>query len=86
MMPGKMYHIHGELFDDTDLIRLDQFQRPNQLYADEILEYPSPWYTNQELDDVIKQAKDKKAKIALDLTRLPVATHEIVSAEHPLPP
>ena len=42
-----------------------------------LLEYPSPWYTNQELDDVIKQAKDKKAKIALDLTWLPVATDEI---------
>tara|TARA_A100001011_G_scaffold189791_1_gene198291 strand:+ start:1397 stop:2731 length:1335 start_codon:yes stop_codon:yes gene_type:complete len=77
MMPGKMYHIHGELFDDTDLIRLDPFQRPIPLYADVLLEYPSPWYTNQELDDVIKQAKDKKAKIALDLTWLPVATDEI---------
>ena len=77
MMPEKMYHIHGEIFDDTDLIRLDPFQKPIPLYADVLLEYPSPWYTNQELDDVIKQAKDKKAKIALDLTWLPVATDEI---------
>ena len=72
-----MYHIHGEIFYDTDLIRLDPFQKPIPLYADVLLEYPSPWYTNQELDDVIKQAKDKKAKIALDLTWLPVATDEI---------
>ena len=77
MMPEKMYHIHGEIFDDPNLIRLDPFQKPIPLYADVLLEYPSPWYTNDELDKVIKLAKDKKAKIALDLTWLPVATDEI---------
>lgn len=77
MMPSKMYYMHGELFDETNLIRLDPFERPIPLYADVLLEYPSPWYTNEELDNVIKQAKDKKAKIALDLTWLPVATDKI---------
>ena len=77
MMPPKMYHMHGELFDETDLIRLDPFKRPIPLYANVLLEYPSPWYTNEELDDLIKLAKGKKAKIALDLTWLPVATDKI---------
>ena len=77
MMPSKMYHIHGELLQGTDLVRLDPFERPIPLYADVLLEYPSPWYTNDELDNVIKLAKDKKAKIALDLTWLPVATDKI---------
>ena len=77
MMPPKMYHMHGELFDETDLIRLDPFERPIPLYANVLLEYPSPWYTNEELDDLIKLAKGKKAKIALDLTWLPVATDKI---------
>ena len=77
MMPLKMYHMHGELFDETDLIRLDPFERPIPLYANVLLEYPSPWYTNEELDNLIKLAKDKKAKIALDLTWLPVATDKI---------
>ena len=77
MMPEKMYHIHGEIFDDPNLIRLDPFLNSIPLYADVLLEYPSPWYTNDELDKVIKLAKDKRAKIALDLTWLPVATDEI---------
>ena len=77
MMPSKMYHMHGELFEGTDPIRLDPFERPIPLYADVLLEYPSPWYTNEELDNLIKLAKDKKAKIALDLTWLPVATDKI---------
>ena len=46
--------MHGELFDETDLIRLDPFKRPIPLYANVLLEYPSPWYTNEELDDLIK--------------------------------
>ena len=46
--------MHGELFDETDLIRLDPFERPIPLYANVLLEYPSPWYTNEELDDLIK--------------------------------
>ena len=77
MIPEKMYHIHGEVFNDPNLVKLDPFQKPIPLYADVLLEYPSPWYTNDELDNVIKLAKDKKAKIALDLTWLPVATDEI---------
>ena len=66
MMPPKMYYMHGELFDETDLIRVDPFERPIPLYANVLLEYPSPWYTNEELDNVIKLAKEKQAKIALD--------------------
>ena len=77
MIPEKMYHIHGEIFDYPNLVKLDPFERSIPLYADVLLEYPSPWYTNDELDNVIKLAKEKKAKIALDLTWLPVATDEI---------
>ena len=77
MIPEKMYHIHGEIFDYPNLVKLDPFERPIPLYADVLLEYPSPWYTNNELDNVIKLAKEKKAKIALDLTWLPIATDEI---------
>lgn len=77
MMPPKMYHMHGELFDETELIRVNPFERPIPLYANVLLEYPSPWYTNEELDNVIKLAKEKQAKIALDLTWLPVATDKI---------
>ena len=77
MIPEQMYHIHGEIFDYPNLVKLDPFERPIPLYADVLLEYPSPWYTNDELDNVIKLAKEKKAKIALDLTWLPVATDEI---------
>ena len=77
MIPEKMYHIHGEIFNYPNLVKLDPFERPIPLYADVLLEYPSPWYTNNELDNVIKLAKDKKAKIALDLTWLPVATDEL---------
>lgn len=77
MMPPKMYHMHGELFAETELIRVNPFERPIPLYANVLLEYPSPWYTNEELDNVIKLAKEKQAKIALDLTWLPVATDKI---------
>ena len=77
MMPPKMYHMHGELFDETELIRVNPLERPIPLYANVLLEYPSPWYTNEELDNVIKLAKEKQAKIALDLTWLPVATDKI---------
>ena len=77
MIPEKMYHIHGEIFNYPNLVKLDPFERPIPLYADVLLEYPSPWYTNNELDNVIKLAKEKKAKIALDLTWLPIATDEI---------
>ena len=77
MMPPKMYHMNGELFDETELIRVNPFERPIPLYANVLLEYPSPWYTNEELDNVIKLAKEKQAKIALDLTWLPVATDKI---------
>jgi hypothetical protein len=63
MMPEKMYHIHGEIFDDTDLIRLDPFQKPIPLYADVLLEYPSPWYTNQELMMSLNKPKIKRQKL-----------------------
>ena len=76
-MPSKMYYMHGELFADTELIRLDPFERPIALNANVLLEYPSPWYTNTELDKIIELAKDKNAKIALDLTWLPVSNKEI---------
>ena len=76
-MPSKMYYMHGELFADTELIRLDPFEKPIALNANVLLEYPSPWYTNIELDKIIQLAKDKNAKIALDLTWLPVSNEKI---------
>ncbi len=82
-MPSKMYYMHGELLEGTEIIRMDPFQgtsNPNcqiPLYANVLLEYPSPWYTIKQLNEIISQAKDKKAKIALDLTWLPISTETL---------
>jgi len=76
-MPSKMYYYHGELLEDKKVVRLDPWEQPLPLYANVLFEYPSPWYSTEELNKKIKEAKDKKCKIALDLTWLPVATDMI---------
>ena len=42
-----------------------------------LFEYPSPWYTIEELNEKIAECKEKQANIALDLTWLPIVNEKI---------
>ena len=76
-MPNKMYYYHGEVLADKNVIVCDPWGPPIGLYANVLFEYPSPWYTLEELDKKITECKEKQANIALDLTWLPISNEKI---------
>ena len=54
-MPKKMYYYHGEVLTDKNLIVCNPWGPPIGLYANVLFEYPSPWYTIEELDEKIAE-------------------------------
>jgi len=70
-MPKKMYFLNGEML--TGRMVKDVFTDEIKPKSNVIFEYPSPWYSNEQLDSKIKEAKDLGCYIALDLTWLPMA-------------
>jgi hypothetical protein len=76
-MPKKMYYLNGELLREKHNEIKDVFADNITQNANVIFEYPSPWYSNEELDTKIAEAKELGCYIALDLTWLPIANGKI---------
>ena len=73
----KKYFFIGEVLDDSvDNIK-DPYNDTIEQGAEILLEFPSPWYSIEQTQKVIQQAKKKGCKIALDLIWLPVINHPV---------
>ena len=79
-MPKKMYYFHGEILQDKKNTIKDIFNDSILEGSAVLFEFPSPWYSTNEIIDKINEAKDKNCKIALDLTWLP-ATNELIDLD-----
>ena len=79
-MPKKMYYFHGEILQDKKITIRDIFNDSILEGSAVLFEFPSPWYSTNEIVDKINEAKDKNCKIALDLTWLP-ATNELIDLD-----
>ena len=76
-MQGKNISFIGEVLNDSvDNIK-DPYNDTIEQGAEILLEFPSPWYSIEQTQKVIQQAKKKGCKIALDLIWLPVINHPV---------
>ena len=74
--PEKIYQFIGEISEDKNIRYQDIFGEIKQnsvLY----LELPSPWYTNERLMQIVKEARNKNCYIVVDLIWCPIATNKI---------
>jgi len=74
---SKKYFFVGELLEGEDKNIKDPYVDEIENNSDVLLELPSPWYAVEETKKIIREAKDKNCRIALDLIWLPLITHEI---------
>ena len=79
-IPKKMYYFHGEILQDKKNTIKDIFNDSILEGSAVLFEFPSPWYSTNEIIDKINEAKDKNCKIALDLTWLS-ATNELIDLD-----
>lgn len=76
-MPKKTYYLNREMLGEKHSKIKDVFTETLTKDSRIMFEYPSPWYTNQELDSKIAEAKALGCYIALDLTWLPIANGHV---------
>ena len=76
-MPEKMYHYDKQILEDKDCKVID-LQLGNIKHGSVVLlELPSPWYTDEHLGAIIREAKEKECYIAIDLSWLPACMNNI---------
>tara|TARA_B100000214_G_scaffold324160_1_gene261007 strand:- start:13482 stop:14804 length:1323 start_codon:yes stop_codon:yes gene_type:complete len=74
--PNKIYQFVGEISEGKDITYKDIFgeiKEKSVVY----LELPSPWYDNDRLLQVVKEAKEKNCYIVVDLVWCPIARNNI---------
>jgi|ETN01SMinimDraft_4_1059930.scaffolds.fasta_scaffold14761_4 hypothetical protein len=74
--PPKIYQFVGEISENKNIIYKDIFgeiEKNSTVY----LEFPSPWYDNNKLLEIIKEAKSKNCYTVVDLIWCPVAQNKI---------
>jgi len=76
-MPKKMYYFYGEVLQDKNISVRDLMSETLEPESNVMLELPSPWYDTQLILDKIQEAKNKRCKVAVDLTWLPGSTDTV---------
>ncbi len=76
-MPKKMFHHNRQILQGKDCEVIDI--ETNNLKHDTpvLLEIPSPWYSDEYIQAIIKEAKEKNCYIAIDLSWLPICMNNI---------
>lgn len=73
----KKYYMYEEITKDSQITLKNLETDPLEEGSNVLIEYPSPWYSNKKILNIIEEAHQKNCKIALDLTWLPVSTEKI---------
>lgn len=77
-MPSKMYFLNKEMLGARSNDVKDVFTDPLEQGANVLFEFPSPWYSNEELMNKINEARDLGCYVALDLTWLAMTNENII--------
>jgi len=73
-MPEKTYYHHGEVLEGKKITVKNVFADDLKQGSNVLFEFPSPWYSADDMNKKIVEARSLNCRIALDLTWLPVST------------
>jgi len=76
-LPTKVYYFYREVLKDRNVLIKDIWQDEIVENSKVIMELPAPWYSTQEIQQKIIEAKNKNCDVALDLTWLPITNDRI---------
>ena len=76
-MPKKMFHHNRQILQGKDCEVIDIEVGNIKHGSPVLLELPSPWYSDEYLQSIIKEAKEKNCYIAVDLSWLPASMNNI---------